>query len=232
VIAPLAVRPRREPAQRTVVGGIPLVTVRPVPQFEPPYDDEPAEPVRVLGPSDGTGPGEGHREGERPDPTGEAELLWRAAPPGPVSGSPPRAGTGGQAAYRYVGLCVEVLEGFRPASHLRRLTLAAAFDAVTQQLARPAARTGHQSSEAPVSGGTVTRPGPRAGTGAPRGATGRSGGGKAPDRLRLRRLWIGEPSEGVVEAAAVLGRADRAWALALRLERRDDMWLCTDLQVV
>jgi hypothetical protein len=225
VTTPLAVRPRREPVQRTIVGGIPLVRVRPVPQFEPPYDDEPVEPVRVLGPADGTGSGDRPepedrgREGER---SGEPERLW-----GPAGGSPPRSGTGGQAAYRYVGLCLEVLEGFRPASHLRRVTLAAAFDTVLHQLARPAARAGHPSSAGPVPG-AVSRPAGRTGTRGTAGGTRRTGA----DRLRLRRLWIGEPSEGVVEAAAVLGRADRAWALALRFERHDDTWLCTDLQVV
>jgi hypothetical protein len=112
-----------------------------------------------------------------------------------------------------------VLEGYRPATHLRRLTLAAAFESVLDQLSRPAARTGHPSSGGPAPQATGGRP-----------TAGRADRGA--DRLRLRRLWVGEPSDGVVEAAAVVGRADRAWALALRLERRGDQWLCIDLQVV
>jgi hypothetical protein len=210
--------------ERTIVGGVPLVRMRPAPQFDPPYDDErclgaaptsdaagePAAPVRVLGPVDEPGP---------PERSEDPERLWGPAPAGPAGGLPPRAGTGGQAAYRYVGLCLEVLEGYRPATHLRRLTLAAAFESVLDQLSRPAARTGHPSSGGPAPQATGGRP-----------TAGRADRGA--DRLRLRRLWVGEPSDGVVEAAAVVGRADRAWALALRLERRGDQWLCIDLQVV
>ena len=236
----LAARPRPAPGQRTVVGGIPLIRVRPAPSFEPPYDDEPqpdepgpdepspapaqageatstAEDQRLAQrPGRNERRGHGHRRGPHERP-GE-ERPWGPAPAGPVGGSPPRAGTGGQAAYRYVGLCLEVLDGFRPATHLRRLTVAASFESVLEQLARPAARTGHPSSAGPSPAGRAV----------PGGALRRTGG----DRLRLRRLWVGEPSNGVVEAAAVLGRADRAWALALRLERREETWLCTDLQVV
>jgi len=224
VTTSLAVRPRSAPVERTIVGGVPLVRMRPAPQFDPPYDDErclgaaptsdaagePAAPVRVLGPVDEPGP---------PERSEDPERLWGPAPAGPAGGLPPRAGTGGQAAYRYVGLCLEVLEGYRPATHLRRLTLAAAFESVLDQLSRPAARTGHPSSGGPAPQATGGRP-----------TAGRADRGA--DRLRLRRLWVGEPSDGVVEAAAVVGRADRAWALALRLERRGDQWLCIDLQVV
>lgn len=216
----LAVRPRSAPAERIIVGGVPLVRMRPAPQFDPPYEDEPAAPVRVLGPADEPGSRGGDRHRSE-DP----ERLWGPAPPGPVSGLPPRAGTGGQAAYRYVGLCLEVLEGYRPATHLRRLTLATAFESVMDQLSRPAARTGHPSSGGPQPQAAAGRP--TAG-----GAHHARHGGRGNDRLRLRRLWVGEPSDGVVEAAAVLGRADRAWALAMRLERRGDLWLCIDLQVV
>jgi hypothetical protein len=216
VTTSLAVRPRSAPVERTIVGGVPLVRMRPAPQFDPPYDDEPAAPVRVLGPVDEPGP---------PERSEDPERLWGPAPAGPAGGLPPRAGTGGQAAYRYVGLCLEVLEGYRPATHLRRLTLAAAFENVLDQLSRPAARTGHPSSGGPAPQATGGRPT----TG---GAPPTRRGDRGADRLRLRRLWVGEPSDGVVEAAAVVGRADRAWALALRLERRGDRWLCIDLQVV
>ena len=236
----LAARQRLASGQRTVVGGIPLIRVRPAPSFEPPYDDEPppdeptgagptpaqAGPTRTDAgnqrlaqrPGRGERSGTGHRRGPGGRP--EEEQPWGPAPAGPVGGSPPRAGTGGQAAYRYVGLCLEVLKGFRPATHLRRFTLAASFDSVLEQLARPAARTGHPSSAGPVPTGRTVPAG------------GRRAGAPGSDRLRLRRLWVGEPSDDVVEAAAVLGRADRAWAVALRLERREETWLCTDLQVI
>jgi Family of unknown function (DUF6459) len=239
VTTSLAARPRPAPGQRAVIGGIPLIRVRPAPSFEPPYDDEPgpreataADPQLAKRPGRDERRGHGHRRG--PEERSGEERLSGPAPAGPAGGSPPRAGTGGQAAYRYVGLCLEVLEGFRPAAHLRRLTSPAAFDAVLEQLARPAARTGHQSSAGPMPGGRTTAasaPAGSTGRAAPTGG-GRRAGGPGAERLRLRRLWVGEPSNGVVEAAAVVGRADRAWALALRLERREETWLCTDLQVI
>jgi hypothetical protein len=52
------------------------------------------------------------------------------------------------------------------------------------------------------------------------------------DRYRLRHLRICEIRPGVVEAAAVVGRADQIRAVALRLERRPDFWLCTHLEVL
>ena len=238
----LATRPRPAPEQRTVVAGIPLIRVRPAPSFEPPYDDEPRpeEPTEAQAADQraaqrpGRGERRGHGHGRGRDGRSGEERPWGSAPAGPAGGSPPRTGTGGQAAYRYVGLCLEVLEGFRPAAHLRRLTLPAAFDSVLEQLARPSARTGHPSSAGPMPGGRTTAgsaPAGSTGRAAPAGGARRAGGPGA-DRLRLRRLWVGEPSNGVVEAAAVVGRADRAWALALRLERREETWLCTDLQVI
>jgi hypothetical protein len=187
-------------------------------------------------------------------------------PASPTDGAPPRIGTGRHAAHRYVGLCLEVLEGFRPVGHLRRFTVPATFDSVAGQLARPVARAGHQPSSEGTAGrtdqafqpgravgapgrpgaGTAARPGataagqPRAGAAArpAMGAAGRPGAGRAGltgtngDRIRLRRLRIAEPRDGAVEAVAVLNRAGRAWALALRLEYREDTWLCTHVEVV
>jgi hypothetical protein len=79
---------------------------------------------------------------------------------------------------------------------------------------------------------------PQAGTnGRPQaGANGRlqavGAGRPGVDRIRLRHLRVGEPRDGAVEAVAVLGRAGRSWALALRLEQREGAWLCTHVEVV
>jgi hypothetical protein len=99
----------------------------------------------------------------------------------------------------FLSLCLEVLNGFRPVTHLRPLTAPTEFSAVTEQVGRALDRI------------------PR-GSGRP--------------RVRLRELRVCEPLPGIAELAAVLGHGDRAWAMALRLERRPTGWLCTFAQVV
>ncbi|GAA5195052.1 hypothetical protein GCM10023322_60880 [Rugosimonospora acidiphila] len=197
------------------------------------------------------------RDGAREEP-GRSEPAHGAPSASQAAGAPPRTGTGGHAAHRYVSLCIEVLEGFRPIGHLRRFTAPLAFESIAGQLARPVARMGHRpggealaapadrwglagrppgpSAAPPRAVGTMAvqgRPGAAASPGRP-GAAATSGrpAGVGADRLRLRRLRLSEPREGVVEAVAVLGRAGRAWALALRLEQRGEAWLCTHVEVV
>src|SRR5512142_1233692 len=91
----------------------PLIRLRPAPNLEPPFEDDverqppdpPAAPpgagVEVELPLDWSG-------GHRPPATGTAG----AAPLSPAK----------LAAHRYLALCLEVLGGFRPLSHLRALT--------------------------------------------------------------------------------------------------------------
>lgn len=50
--------------------------------------------------------------------------------------------------------------------------------------------------------------------------------------MRVRSLHAFQPAEGVIEAAATLERADRAAALAARLQRTRPGWLCTVLRVL
>jgi hypothetical protein len=271
-------RPQQQSAQLTAIGAVPLVRVRPAPPFEPPYDDEAGtstggwdtspDPWGDSGSGSDPGSGSGPRSrGAAPPPAVSVPDPPPAGrPASPADGTPPRIGTGRHAAHRYVGLCLEVLEGFRPVGHLRRFTVPAAFDSVAGQLARPVARAGHQPSGDATAGrtdqtfragrtaGVAGRPGATAagqpGAGVPgrhgagaaarpaTGAAGRPGAGRAGltgatgDRIRLRRLRIAEPRDGAVEAVAVLNRAGRAWALALRLEYREDTWLCTHVEVV
>jgi len=56
--------------------------------------------------------------------------------------------------------------------------------------------------------------------------------GAGRGRVRLRELRVCEPQPDIAEAAAVLGHDDRAWAMALRLERRPAGWLCTLAEVI
>jgi hypothetical protein len=104
-----------------------------------------------------------------------------------------------------VSACVEVLNGFRPAGHLRRLTTPFDYATVMTQLTRRAVRVRMAAT--------------------PSGRTG-------DNRVSLRRLRVFEQRAGFAEAVAVLGHGDVSWAVALRFERRDGCWLCSLLEVV
>jgi hypothetical protein len=41
-----------------------------------------------------------------------------------------------------------------------------------------------------------------------------------------------EPRDGVIEVAVVLGYGIHTWAMAIRMERPADVWLCKLIQVV
>ncbi|GIJ51041.1 hypothetical protein Val02_79270 [Virgisporangium aliadipatigenens] len=109
------------------------------------------------------------------------------------------------AAQRFVGVCVEVLGGHRPISHLRAVTSTADLARVTDQVIRRTTRA------------HLARPTPP---------------GTRPHRVRLRSLHVCEPVDGVAEVAAVLEYGPRVWAMAVRLERHGESWLCTLVQVL
>ena len=131
---------------------------------------------------------------------------WRPAP------APDAPGHAHLAARRYLDLVVEVLGGYRPIGHLRAHTDAGVFDGIVNELSR----LGGPSTAWPGSGlihgsGLVQVSG---------------------DRMRLRQLRTCAVRDGVVEAAAVLSRADLVRAMTVRLERTGQLWLCTHLQVL
>jgi hypothetical protein len=111
--------------------------------------------------------------------------------------------------WRNLAQALEVVDGFRPPSHLRTFTDLAHLVDVTNQLGllRRPVRTVRVR---PTSGVV------RTGTG----------------RIRIRHLRICQIGDGVLEAAAVVGLDDQRWALAIRMERRQGHWLCTHLEVV
>jgi hypothetical protein len=115
------------------------------------------------------------------------------------------------AVHRFVRLCVEVLNGYRPAAHLRRFSLPAeAAGIVTQGLAA-AQRVASLRKAAQAAG---RRP-PR-----------------RPSPAAVVRLRLCEPRPGAVEAAVALVTGDRTWALALRLELHQDTWSATALRLI
>ncbi|HWG99677.1 MAG TPA: Rv3235 family protein [Pilimelia sp.] len=116
------------------------------------------------------------------------------------------------AAGRFVTRCVEILNGFRPVEHARPMVDGARERAVLAQLA-----IGRQRVADLLEG---ARPGPVPDPRRPRGAA-------RALPVTLLRLHAGEPAPGALEAAAVLRTADRAWALAFRLEYRGGGWRCT-----
>ena len=97
------------------------------------------------------------------------------------------------AAQRFVGMCVEILNGYRPAAHLRPLTHPKHFTAVTDQLIRRTVRVRMPPSHAARQGHLVRvrrmllcepLPGRRRARRGPRAGPGRLGDGRAPGAPR------------------------------------------------
>jgi hypothetical protein len=219
------------PAVRTRPGVRPSIRLRAVPPLDPPFDDEPAlatwpppsvdqlvldlwarrqgtgrsGPVRTRAgdarradPATGVttaAPGAGGPAGDRPAPCDSG------LPPAALATASPEAK---QAAHRFLGRCLEILNGYRPVGHIRPLSAPADAVGVMERIG--------------AAGRRLTVPAAR-----PRRPV-------APIRLRVLRVC--EPRPGVAEIAAVLGRADRAWALTLRLERRRGNWVATAAQLL
>jgi hypothetical protein len=112
---------------------------------------------------------------------------------------------GAVAAQRFVGVCVEILNGHRAVSHLRAVTAPGEYKQITDQLVARTNRT------------YLGRPGRTAPT---------------PHRVRLIGMRTCEPRDGVVEVAAVLAYGVQTWAMAVRMERSAETWLCKLIQVI
>ncbi|WP_349497323.1 Rv3235 family protein [Actinoplanes regularis] len=111
---------------------------------------------------------------------------------------------------RFVHLCVEVLNGYRPAAHLRRLSLPAEAAEVASQGLAGARRVAEMRR-------------PR-----------RSGDRRSarPSPVAVIKVNLCEPRPGAVEAAVALVTGERTWAMALRLELHDDSWCATTLRLI
>ncbi len=217
-----------------------------------------ATPARRTAPSDGLRTAHTPANGDAPLPPGKAGTGVAGAGAAQTGaalagGVPPVAAT----AQRYVRICLEVLNGFRPASHLRTLGGPVEFSTVISQLSRRRNGRGHfTQAPDPAMAGTGAPANRRAvqSTATPRNArtatatssptpaevvrycapasTARRNAPGAAQPFRLLRMRLSEPRDGVAEVVAVLSYAGSSLAMALRLERHGDQWLCAVVQVI
>ena len=222
------------------------VRLRRPPASEPPFDPAfsgVSLPARQTAPPDGRRPAHGPANASAP------------VPEVPVAGVVPPVAASAQ---RYVRICLEVLNGFRPASHLRTLGGPVEFSTVVSQLSRRRNGRGHfaqapdvamAATGAPANrravqptatgarnaGPTTVAPSPTTvgvvRYGAPASTARRNAPGAAQP-FRLLRMRLSEPRDGVAEIVAVLSYAGSSLAMALRLERHGDQWLCALVQVI
>ncbi|MEH0933806.1 Rv3235 family protein [Micromonospora psammae] len=185
----------------------PPIRLRPAPVSDPPFVDESPDlwprPTGQLA-LDLSGPDQqpaGRPPGRRDGPgTRPGSIRPSSRPPAAALATATPEAT--RAAQRFVGTCLEILNGYRPPGQLRSLIAPAHSTEVSEELARALHRTGPVRRRS-------TRP-----------------------TVHLRRLRVCEPRAAAVEVAAVVAGAGRTWAMALRLEHRRGNWLCTTLQVL
>jgi hypothetical protein len=115
------------------------------------------------------------------------------------------------AVYRFVRSCVEVLNGYRPAAHMRRLAVPTEAAAIVAQLMA----TAHRVTEMRRRLQSPTK---------------RTSQRALP--VAVVRLRLCEPRPGAVEAAFALVLGDRTWAMALRMEQHHQAWSATTLRLV
>jgi Family of unknown function (DUF6459) len=120
------------------------------------------------------------------------------------------AGDAKLAVRRFVHMCVEVLNGYRPAAHLRRLALPKEAPGVVAQAVEGMRRVAELRHD--------TRAGHRR--------------ERKPRPVGVLRLHHCEPRPGAVEAAILLVTGERTWAMALRLELHQQTWFATALRLV
>ncbi|SCL35279.1 hypothetical protein GA0074692_4052 [Micromonospora pallida] len=193
---------------RRPVSPRPPVRLRPAPPLEPPLADDqltdlwprPTAAQLALDLVDAGRPGRGRPAGRPAQrPTGPHPSR-PATPAGSSATATPEAH---RAAHRFVGTCLEVVNGYRPPGQLRPLTDPLRTTTVLEQLAVATARLGpvRRRASRPV--------------------------------VRLRRLRVCQPQPAVIEAAAVIAAPNgRSWAMAVRLERRGPGWICAFLQIL
>lgn len=109
----------------------------------------------------------------------------------------------------FVGMCVEVLNGYRPAGQLRPMSDPHRFTDIADQVVRRTVRVRMSPAQAARQGRLV----------------------------RVRRMLVCEPLSGIAEAAVVLEQGDTCWSMAVRMERsargaEAASWRCVLVQVI
>jgi hypothetical protein len=147
------------------------------------------------------------------------------------------------AVHRFVAVCLEVIGGYRPPTHLRPLCAPGELAEVVRQLTgrattlgagtapAPATALGGRGRSGPGAGGSRTPVMTRAATGAPARSP-RLAPVAPHDRTAIRRVLITEPVPGVAEVVVLLDRRQRTLAMTLRMELRAARWACTHLRVL
>jgi len=218
-------------------GSRPAVRVRRVPQCDPPFDDELAPEVwapthqptldlparqrlvaRGRGQLDRGQLGQGQLgQGQLGQgQLGQGQLGQGQLGQGPHGERIAASGLAGAssdaklAVRRFVGMCVEVLNGYRPPAHLRRLALPMEAAGVVAQAVSGTRRVADMRRGARGVDPRAARPGP----------------------VAVLRLRLCEPRPGAVEAAVLLATGERTWAMAVRLERHQQSWAATVLRLI
>lgn len=191
-------------------GPRPSISLRPVPRCEPPFDDE-LEPVVWA---------TAHQLALDWSPLAVRRAA-RAVHSRPAVTEPrpvtiDRVELAGAshdakvAVHRFVRLCVEVLNGHRPPTHLRKFALPAEAAGVVAQGWAGARRVAELRRAAHAGRRPPRRPAPTA----------------------VIRLRLCEPRPGAVEAAVALVTGERTWAMALRMELHQQSWAATTLRLI
>ena len=186
-------------------GPRPSIRLRPVPLCEPPFDDEvePAVWATAHQLALDWSPTALHR------PEDEPATPVRPPAPRPVVAGP--SADARLAVRHFVRACVEVLNGYRPAAHLRRLSVPGEAAGVVAQGLAGAQR---------IAALRLARQPP-----------GRRPSRRLPPVAAVTSLLC-EPRPGAVEAAVTLVTGDRTWAMALRLECHHGTWSATALRLI
>ncbi|WP_432979660.1 Rv3235 family protein [Dactylosporangium sp. CA-233914] len=186
----------------------PGVVLRMPPALDPPPNDprSAAPPESAGAPSAGMDPLPLEWPGTLP--------MFQPPPPPrqpqPAPPPPRERSNAYPAAQRFVGLCVEILNGYRPPGQLRPMTHPQRFADISDQILRRTVRVRMNPSQAARQGTLV----------------------------RARRLLLSEPLDGIAEGVVVLEHGDSTWAMAIRLEKSNRPgfgvlgWMCTVVQVV
>ncbi|GAA4450495.1 Rv3235 family protein [Phytohabitans houttuyneae] len=194
----------------------PAIRLRPAPALDPPFDDEATPPLRDQLALQLDGATRHRRHAPIPVPRVRSGIPTPSAPvPTSSDGAaaPPALADASEetkrAARRFLDVCLEILNGYRPVAHIRNLTGHNASAVIEQVAACLDRADGLRRAHDP-------------GRSLPRGHR----------FVIVRHLRVCEPRAGVAEGAAALALFGRTWALAFRLERKRGRWHCAAVRLV